>query len=63
MGSVPSLTRDGEQLACRLGDSCEGRAIVELREEMRGGFATMATGMAQITALLTEISGPERDSN
>lgn len=55
----------------------QGRAIAELRQdmgelrqdvgglrqEMRGGFATMATGMAQITALLTGISGPESDSN
>lgn len=48
----------------------QGRAIAELsqdmgelRQEMRGGFATMATGMAQITALLTGISGPERDGN
>ncbi len=48
----------------------QGQAIAELRQEMgglrqemRSGFATMATGMAQITALLTEISGPERDSN
>ena len=41
----------------------QGRAIDELRQEMRGGFATMATGMAQITTLLTEISGPEHDSN
>lgn len=35
----------------------------ELRQEMQGGFATMATGMARITALLTEISGPERDGD
>ncbi|MGH3795328.1 MAG: hypothetical protein ACRDSP_10595 [Pseudonocardiaceae bacterium] len=35
----------------------------ELRQEMRRGFSTMATGMAQITTLLTEISGPERDSD
>ena len=55
----------------------QGRAIAELRQdlgelsqdvgglrqEMQGGFATMATGMAQLTALLTEISRPERDSN
>lgn len=39
----------------------QGRAISELRQEMRDGFATMATGMAQITALLTDAKGPERD--
>ncbi|MGQ0778141.1 MAG: hypothetical protein ACT4NY_27640 [Pseudonocardiales bacterium] len=31
----------------------------ELRAEMREGFAIQATGMAQITALLTKIIGPE----
>ncbi|MGH3802980.1 MAG: hypothetical protein ACRDTD_23180 [Pseudonocardiaceae bacterium] len=41
--------------------SPQGRRIDELEQEMRGGFATMATGMAQITALLTEIRGSERD--
>ena len=35
----------------------------ELEREMQGGFATMVTGMAQITALLTEIKGSERDGN
>lgn len=34
--------------------------IKELRQEMRGGFAMQSTGMAQITALLTTIAGPER---
>ncbi|MGH3822683.1 MAG: hypothetical protein ACRDRA_07565 [Pseudonocardiaceae bacterium] len=38
-----------------------GRRIDELEQEMRTGFATMATGMAQITTLLTEIRGSERD--
>ena len=37
------------------------RRIGELEQEMQGGFATMATGMAQSTALLTEIRGSERD--
>ena len=32
-----------------------------LRHEMRNGFATMATGMAQITALLTETRKSESD--
>ncbi len=39
----------------------QGREIVSLRQEMRAGFATLSTGMAQITALLTNISGPEHD--
>ncbi len=30
---------------------------------MREGFATLATGMAQITALLTKIAGPEDNGN
>jgi chromosome segregation ATPase len=34
-----------------------------LDREMRNGFATMATGMTQITALLTHIGGPEPDRN
>ena len=47
----------------REGFTSQGRRIDELEREMRGGFATMATGMAQITALLTDIRGPERDGN
>ncbi|MGH3872118.1 MAG: hypothetical protein ACRDSR_11500 [Pseudonocardiaceae bacterium] len=38
----------------------------EMREgftEMREGFSTVATGMAQSTALLTNIVGPERDGS
>jgi hypothetical protein len=34
-----------------------------MRAEMRGGFSTMATGMAQITALLANIAGLEHDGN
>ncbi len=48
----------------------QGREITSLRQdvaeqgrEMREGFATLATGMAQITALLTNITGSERDGN
>jgi hypothetical protein len=37
----------------------QGRRIDALEREMRTGFATMATGMAQITELLTEIRGSE----
>jgi hypothetical protein len=37
----------------------QGQQIDELRREMRAGFAMQATGMAQITALLTVIAGPE----
>lgn len=36
--------------------------FVEIREElaeMREGFAKQAIGMAEITALLTKIAGPE----
>ncbi len=47
----------------RKGFTSQGRRIDALEREMRGGFATMATGMAQITALLTDIRGPERDGN
>lgn len=39
----------------------QGREITSLRREMRDGFATLGTGMAQITALLTTIAGPEHD--
>ncbi len=34
--------------------------IGDLRQEMREGFAMQSTGMAQSTALLTTIAGPER---
>ncbi len=37
----------------------QGQKIDGLRREMREGFAMQATGMAQITALLTNIAGPE----
>lgn len=40
-----------------------GRKIDEQGREMREGFATLATGMAQITALLTRIAGPEGDGS
>lgn len=40
----------------------QGREIAEMRAEMREGFAKQATGMAQITALLTVIAGPESPS-
>jgi len=39
------------------------RKLDEQGREMREGFATLATGMAQITALLTSIAGPEGDGN
>ena len=39
------------------------RRIGELAREMQGGFATMATGMAHITALLTEIRDPSATAN
>jgi hypothetical protein len=37
----------------------QGRKIDEQGREMREGFATLATGMAQITALLTNLGGTE----
>lgn len=36
-----------------------GHRIDGLEREMREGFATMGTGMAQITALLTNLGGSE----
>ncbi|MGB8199549.1 MAG: hypothetical protein WCF33_07630 [Pseudonocardiaceae bacterium] len=39
------------------------REIGELRQEMRACFGMQATGMAQITALLTTIAGPERNGS
>ena len=54
---------NGLRQEMREGFTLQSRRIDELEREMRGGFATMATGMAQITALLTEIRGPERDGN
>jgi hypothetical protein len=37
----------------------QGRRIDEQGREMREGFATLATGMAKITALLTNLDAPE----
>jgi hypothetical protein len=37
----------------------QGHKIDEQGREMREGFATLATGMAQITALLTNLGGTE----
>jgi chromosome segregation ATPase len=37
----------------------QGRQIREQGREMREGFATLATGMAKITALLTQSGGLE----
>ena len=37
------------------------REMDDVRQEMRNGFSMMATGMAQITALLTEAEKSERD--
>ncbi|MDQ3885973.1 MAG: hypothetical protein M3308_02905 [Actinomycetota bacterium] len=45
----------------REGFVTQGQRIDGLEREMRTGFTTMATGMAQITALLTEIKGSEQD--
>jgi hypothetical protein len=36
----------------------QGREITSLRQEMREDLATLGTGMAQITALLTNITEP-----
>jgi chromosome segregation ATPase len=36
-----------------------GREMLEVRREMREGFAMQATGMAQITTLLGKIVSPE----
>ncbi|MGH3815175.1 MAG: hypothetical protein ACRDUV_22475 [Pseudonocardiaceae bacterium] len=41
----------------------QGQKIDEQGREMREGFATLATGMAQITALLTTIAGAEGDGS
>ncbi len=58
------------QLELRQTQLEQGREITSLRQglaeqgrEMRDGFATLATGMAQITALLTNITGSERDGS
>ncbi len=53
----------GTQLELRETQLEQGQKIDKLDREMREGFATMATGMAQITALLTNIAGPERDGS
>lgn len=37
----------------------QGQKIEKQGREMREGFATLATGMAQITALLTTIAGSQ----
>jgi len=42
----------------RAGFAEQDRRITEQGREMREGFATLATGMAQITALLTQMGPP-----
>jgi hypothetical protein len=39
----------------------QGQKIEEQGREMREGFSTLATGMAQITTLLTTIAAAESD--
>ncbi|MGH3811799.1 MAG: hypothetical protein ACRDUV_05005 [Pseudonocardiaceae bacterium] len=41
----------------------QGQKIDEQGREMRVGFATLGTGMAQNTSLLTKITGQERDGS
>ena len=41
----------------------QSQKIDEQGREMREGFATLAIGMAQITALLTTIAGSEGDGS
>ena len=48
------LEQGGEIVSLRHGLAEQGR-------EMRAGFPTMATGMAQITTLLTNVTGRDRD--
>ncbi len=50
------LEQGGEILSLR-------RELAEQGREMREGFATMATGMAQITALLTNTAEQDRDDS
>jgi hypothetical protein len=47
--------------AVRENFAAQGQRSDGLEREKRTGFATMATGMAQITELLTEMRGSEHD--
>jgi hypothetical protein len=40
----------------------QGRELVGLQEEIRAGFATLSTGMVEITTMLTKIAEVEQGS-
>lgn len=40
----------------------QGRELACLQQEMRAGFATLSTGMVEITTLLTKITEVEQGS-
>jgi chromosome segregation ATPase len=60
-GQLGDLRQQLGDLRQQLGDLRQ--QLDDLRREMREGFAMQSTGMAQITALLTAIAGPERGNN
>jgi len=57
------LEQGGEMAVLRRGLAEQGREMHEGFGEMRGDFATVTTGMAQITALLTNIAGQDPDDS
>jgi hypothetical protein len=54
------LEQGRELVGLRRDVSAQGQELVGLRQETREGFATLSTGMAEITMLLTKITEAEQ---
>ncbi len=61
VGLRRDLTAQGQELVGLRRDlTAQGQELVGLRQEMREGFATLSTGMAELTTLLTKITEAEQ---
>jgi len=61
IGLRRDLTAQGQELiGLRRDLTAQGQELVGLRQEMREGFATLSTGMAELTTLLTKITEAEQ---
>jgi hypothetical protein len=54
------VVRQGQELsALRQDVIVQGQELTSLRQEMRAGFSTLVTSMAEVTTLLTKITEAE----
>ena len=54
------LEQGRELIGLRRDLTAQGQQLVGVRQEMREGFATLSTGMAELTTLLTKITEAEQ---